>query len=405
MRSLKYIILFVYNIALFTKEEGQMIARRGDRIPPFIVMEVLEKALQMGREGHDIVHMEVGEPDFDTPRCVKEAAYRALLSGDTHYTHSLGLHELREAISDHYAEKYNVTVDPGRIVVTSGSSPAMLLLFAALLDPGDEVILSDPCYACYPNIVEFVDGRPIEVPVFEEDAFQYRPRDIESRLGNSTKAIIINSPSNPTGNLLEPEVMEEIAGLAGRGLYVVSDEIYHGLVYERVEHSILEFTDRAFVINGFSKLYAMTGWRLGYLIAPEEFVRPIQKMQQNLFISANAFVQRAGISALTEAGEEVATMVRTYDDRRRFLLPRLREIGFGVAVEPHGAFYILANAKRFTDDSYSFAMELLEKARVAVTPGIDFGNGGEGYIRFSYANHLDNLAEGMRRLEAYLAGR
>ncbi|RJP32232.1 MAG: pyridoxal phosphate-dependent aminotransferase [Actinobacteria bacterium] len=379
-----------------------MIARRGDRIPPFIVMEILEKALQMGREGHDVIHMEVGEPDFDTPRCVKEAAYRAMLEGETHYTHSLGLHELREAISHHYSGKYNVEIDPGRIIVTSGSSPAMLLLFAALLDPGDEVILSDPCYACYPNIVEFVDGQPIEVPVFEEDAFQYRPRDIERCLGPRTRAIMINSPSNPTGNLLEPEVMEEIAALTGYGQYVVSDEIYHGLVYESVEHSILEFTDRAFVLGGFSKLYAMTGWRLGYLIAPEEFVRPIQKMQQNLFISANAFVQRAGISALSEAGEEVAAMVRTYDERRRFLLPRLREVGFGVAVEPHGAFYILANARRFTDDSYAFAMELLEKACVAVTPGIDFGNGGEGYIRFSYANHLDNLAEGMRRLEKYL---
>ncbi len=382
-----------------------MIARRGDRIPPFIVMEVLEKALQMGREGHDIIHMEVGEPDFDTPLCVKEAAYRAMLAGETHYTHSLGLHELREAISLHYREKYNVEVDPGRIIVTNGSSPALLLLFAALLDPGDEVILSDPCYACYPNIVEFVDGQPVEVPVFEEDAFQYRPRDIERRLGARSKSIIINSPSNPTGNLLEPEVMEEIAAMTDRGLYVVSDEIYHGLVYESMEHSILEFTDRAFVINGFSKLYAMTGWRLGYIIAPAEFVRPIQKIQQNLFISANAFVQRAGIAALSEAGEEVAAMVRTYDERRRFMLPRLREIGFGVTAEPHGAFYILANAKRFTGDSYSFAMELLEKASVAVTPGVDFGNGGEGYIRFSYANHLDNLAEGMRRLEEYLTSR
>jgi len=382
-----------------------MIARRGDRIPPFIVMEVLEKALQMGREGHDIIHMEVGEPDFDTPRCVKEAAYRAMLEGETHYTHSLGLLELREAISRHYLDKYHVEVDPDRIIVTNGSSPAMLLLFAALLDPADEVILSNPCYACYPNIVEFVDGQPIEVPVFEEDAFQYRPRDIEACLGPRTKAIIINSPSNPTGNLLEPEVMEEIAALSRRGLYVVSDEIYHGLVYESVEHSVLEFTDHAFVLSGFSKLYAMTGWRLGYLITPEEFVRPIQKMQQNLFISANAFVQRAGISALTEAGEEVAAMVRIYDERRRFLLPRLRDIGFGVAVEPHGAFYILANARRFTDDSYSFALELLENAHVAVTPGIDFGSGGEGYIRFSYANHLDDLAEGARRLEDYLATR
>jgi (5-formylfuran-3-yl)methyl phosphate transaminase len=382
-----------------------MIARRGDRIPPFIVMEVLEKAIQMGREGHDIVHMEVGEPDFDTPRCVKEAAYRAMLEGETHYTHSLGLHELRDAISRHYADKYNVEVDPDRVIVTSGSSPAMLLLFAALLDPGDEVILSDPCYACYPNIVEFVDGKPVEVPVFEEDGFSYRPREIEKNLSPRSRAIIINSPSNPTGNLLEPEVMREIAALSRRGLYVVSDEIYHGLVYESREHSILEFTDHAFVLGGFSKLYAMTGWRLGYLIAPEEYVRPIQKMQQNLFISANSFVQWGGVAALTEAGEEVAAMVRTYDERRRFLLPRLREVGFGVAVEPHGAFYILANARHFTDDSYSFALELLERAHVAVTPGIDFGKGGEGYIRFSYANHIDNLAEGMRRLGDYLGSR
>lgn len=380
-----------------------MIAARGERIPPFIVMEILERALQMGREGHDVIHMEVGEPDFDTPRCVKEAAYQAMLDGMTHYTHSLGLHELREAISSHYYERYNVEVDPDRVIVTSGSSPAMLLLFAALLDPGDEVILSNPCYACYPNIVDFVDGRPVEVPVYEEDGFQYRPRDIERRLGKRTKAVIINSPSNPTGNLLEPEVMEEIALLAGGGPYVVSDEIYHGLVYERKEHSILEFTEHAFVINGFSKLYAMTGWRLGYLIAPEKFVRPVQKMQQNLFISANAFVQKAGVAALTSCGEEVADMVRTYDQRRRFMLPRLREIGFGVAVEPHGAFYILANARDFTDDSYAFAMELLERAKVATTPGIDFGSGAEGYIRFSYANHLENLVEGMRRLEEYLA--
>jgi aspartate/methionine/tyrosine aminotransferase len=381
-----------------------MIAKRGDRIPPFIVMEVLERALQMGREGHDVIHMEVGEPDFDTPLCIKEAAYRAMLEGMTHYTHSLGLHELREAISRHYFEKYNVEVDPGRIIVTNGSSPAMLLLFAALLDTADEVILSNPCYACYPNVVEFVDGKPVEVPVYEEDGFQYRPRDIEKRMGKRTKAIIINSPSNPTGNLLEPEVMVEIASLARRGMYVVSDEIYHGLVYERKEHSILEFTDHAFVINGFSKLYAMTGWRLGYLIAPEEFVRPIQKMQQNLFISANAFVQKAGISALTEAAEEVEAMVRTYDERRRFLLPRLRDIGLGVAVEPHGAFYVLANARKFTSDSYTFALEILENTHVAVTPGIDFGSGAEGYIRFSYANHLDNLEEGIRRLGEYLGG-
>ncbi|OFW57629.1 MAG: aspartate aminotransferase [Candidatus Solincola sediminis] len=382
-----------------------MIANRGKSISPFIVMEVMEKAFAMEREGHDISHMEVGEPDFDTPQCIKDAAHRAMLEGRTHYTDSRGVLELREAISRHYFDKYNVEVDPERIIITNGSSPAMLLLFAALLDPGQEVILSNPCYACYPNIIEFVEGKPVEVPVFEEDGFQYRAEEIKGRLGPKVKGILINSPSNPTGNLLEPEVMQEIAAMGKPGRYIVSDEIYHGLVYERKEHSILEFTDNAFVINGFSKLYAMTGWRLGYLIAPEQFVRPIQKMMQNLFISANSFVQWAGIAALQEAGEEVAAMVRTYDERRRFLLPRLNEIGLKVAVEPHGAFYILANAKRFTDDSYNFAMELLEKARVATAPGIDFGTGAEGYIRFSYANHLENLAEGTRRLQDYLVSR
>ncbi|MEJ5187257.1 MAG: pyridoxal phosphate-dependent aminotransferase [Candidatus Geothermincolales bacterium] len=382
-----------------------MIARRGKDIPPFLVMEVLEKALRMEREGREIIHMEVGEPDFDTPACVKEAAREALERGMTHYTDSRGLPELREAISRHYREKYGIEVDPDRIIVTSGSSPALLLVFASLLDPGDEVIVSDPGYPCYPNMVDFVDGKPVPVPVYEEYGFQYRPRDIAGRITGRTKAVVINSPSNPTGNLLGPKVMEEIAEMGRDRYYVVSDEIYHGLVYEGKEHTILEFTDRAFVVNGFSKLYAMTGWRLGYLIAPPEFVRPIQKLQQNLFISANAFVQWAGIAALTGCRDEVAHMVRTYDERRRFLLPRLRELGFGVAVEPQGAFYILANARRFSVDSYSFAMELLEEAGVAVTPGIDFGKNGEGYIRFSYANHLDNLARGVERLGEYLSRR
>ncbi len=379
-----------------------MISYRAKNIPPFMVMEILEKAIAMERCGKEIVHMEVGEPDFDTPTCIKEAAAKALAQGETHYTHSMGILELREAISRHYREKYGVEVDPERVVVTNGTSPALMLIFASLLDPGDEVILSNPGYACYPNIVEFVEGKPVEVLVHEEDGFQYHYQDIEPLLSTRTKAILINSPSNPTGNLLKDQAMREISSLAQKGMYIVSDEIYHGLVYQGKEHSILEYTDHAFVINGFSKLYAMTGWRLGYLIAPEEFVRPIQKMQQNLFISANSFVQRAGIAALTQAGGEVSEMVRTYDQRRRFLIPRLREIGFRIAVEPEGAFYILAGAQHFSRDSYAFALELLENACVAVTPGIDFGSGGEGYIRFSYTRDLDHLKEGVERLSRYL---
>jgi aspartate/methionine/tyrosine aminotransferase len=378
-----------------------MVAKRTAEISSFIVMDVLEKACAMEARGVDIIHLEVGEPDFDTPACIRSAACRAMDEGHTHYCHSLGLPALREAISDYYRRTYGVGVDPDHVVITPGTSPAMFLLFASLLDPGDEVIISDPHYACYPNFIKFVQGQVVTVPVFEEDGFQYRPESIHDKLTERTRAIFINSPSNPTGNLLSAERMEAISKL---GPAIVSDEIYHGLVYEGRERSILEFTDRAFVLNGFSKLFAMTGFRLGYLIAPEEYIRPIQKMVQNFFISANPMVQMAGITALTDPAAEAdkARMKTIYDERRRFMLRRLRELGFGITVEPTGAFYVFANARHISEDSYRLAFDILEKARVGVTPGIDFGAHGEGYLRFSYANSLDNIAEGMDRLERYL---
>jgi (5-formylfuran-3-yl)methyl phosphate transaminase len=381
---------------------GQTISKRTREIKPFIVMDVLEKAHSMERRGTDIVHLEVGEPDFDTPACVKKAAIHALEAGHTHYTHSLGLVELREAICSHYEQRYNVVVEPDQVVVTSGTSPAMFMLFAALIEPGDGVIISDPHYACYPNFIRFVGGQPVTVPVHEDDGFQYRPEMIQAKMDAKTRAIFVNSPSNPTGNLLSPERMKAIADLAP---YIVSDEIYHGLVYEGQEHSILEYTDRAFVLNGFSKAYAMTGWRLGYLIAPKPFIRAIQKVQQNFFISANAITQWAGIAALKEAGPDVAQMRTTYDQRRRFMIRRLKEMGFGITVEPTGAFYVFANAKRFSNDSYRLAFDILEKAHVGVTPGVDFGANGEGYLRFSYANAIEHIAEGMDRIERYLKGK
>jgi aspartate/methionine/tyrosine aminotransferase len=365
-------------------------------------MDVLEKAHEMERSGVDIVHLEVGEPDFDTPPCVKAAACKALENGHTHYTHSLGMIELREAICRYYADAYGVSVDPGRVVVGSGTSPVMFVLFSALLEDGDEVIISDPHYACYPNFITFMKGVPITVPVYEADGFQFRPEEIERRISARTRGVFINSPSNPTGNLLSAERMEQIAALSP---HVISDEIYHGLVYEGKEHSILEFTDDAFVLNGFSKLYAMTGLRLGYLIAPQRFIRPIQKVMQNFFISANAMVQVAGIAALTEAGPDVARMKETYNQRRIYMVRRLKELGFGITVEPTGAFYVFANAKHLSNDSYRLAFDILEKAHVGVTPGIDFGQNGEGYLRFSYANSMENIEEGMNRLERYLSKR
>jgi len=376
-----------------------MIAKRAEEIKPFIVMDVLERAHAMEHEGINIIHLEVGEPDFDTPQCVKDAACKALKEGHTHYTHSLGNLKLREAICRHYFKAYSVSVHPDQIVIASGTSPAMFLIFAALLEKGDQVIISDPHYACYPNFIRFVQGVPVMVPVYEEDGFQYRPEAIEEKITKKTKAIFINSPSNPTGNLLSESRMRAIAEFSP---HIISDEIYHGLVYEGKEHSILEFTDNAFVLNGFSKLYAMTGLRLGYLIAPKPFVRPIQKIQQNFFISANSVVQIAAITALEEAGEDVACMRNIYNERRQYMVKRLREIGFGITVEPTGAFYVFANAKHISPDSYKLAFDILEKAHVGVTPGIDFGDNGEGYLRFSYANSLENIVEGLDRIEHYL---
>jgi aspartate/methionine/tyrosine aminotransferase len=381
-----------------------MISKRTEEMTSFIVMDVLERAQEIEREGARIIHLEVGEPDFDTPGCVKEAACKALENGFTHYTHSLGLFELREAICEYYHKHYQVSVDPDQVIVTSGSSPAIFMVFAALLERQDEVIISDPHYACYPNFIKFVDGKPVTIPVYEEDGFQYRPEVIRENITSQTKAIFINSPSNPTGNLLSADRMQQIAELTQceQCPYIVSDEIYHGLVYKGRAHSILEFSDHAFVLNGFSKQFAMTGLRLGYVIAPRPFVRPMQKIHQNFFISANAMVQQAGIAALQNAGDDVARMQEIYNQRRKFMIRRLKELDFGITVEPTGAFYVFANAKKFSNDSYKFAFDILEKAHVGVAPGIDFGSNGEGYLRFCYANSMENIEEGMARLENYL---
>ena len=375
-----------------------MVTKKSLRIPPFIVMEVMEKAAAMEREGEDIIHLEVGEPDFDTPECVKEAAIRAIQEGKTHYTHSLGLLELREAIAEHYHKQYEVEVNPDQILVTSGTSPAMLLLFMSLLEPGEEIILPNPYYACYPNFIRMVEGNPVFVKVYEEEGFQYRLQEISSLIGARTRGIFLNSPANPTGNLTPPDRMKAIADL---GKTVVSDEIYHGLVYEGKEHSILEFTGNAMVINGFSKLYAMTGWRLGYLIVPPEFIRPLQKMHQNFFISANAFVQWAGIAALKKAEADVHRMKSLYNARRKFMIGKLKELGLGITVEPTGAFYVLANARSYSMNSFELAFDILQKAKVGCTPGIDFGSNAEGYLRFSYANSIENIEEAMKRLAGY----
>lgn len=378
------------------------VSRRSQEIKSFIVMDVLERAHELERQGRGIIHLEVGEPDFPTPPSISNAAIEAIKREKTHYTHSLGLLELREAVCEHYFNKYSVKLSPERIVITSGTSPALFMIYSALLEKGDEIILSNPHYPCYPNFALFLDAVPSFVNVYEEDGFQYRTSEISKKISAKTKAILVNSPSNPTGNLLSPDKMGIIANM---GPYIISDEIYHGLVYGEKEHSILEFTDNAFVVNGFSKLHAMTGWRLGYMIAPVEFIRPIQKMQQNFYISAGSVAQWAGVAALTKADEDIEKMRSVYNERRLYMIDRLKKMGFGLTVEPGGAFYVFVNAEHISKNSYDLSFEILEKAGVGVTPGIDFGKNGEGYLRFSYANSIENIAEGLNRIERFLEKR
>ncbi|MCQ2973905.1 MAG: pyridoxal phosphate-dependent aminotransferase [Bacteroidales bacterium] len=370
-----------------------------DKMSPFIVMEVLERAQELQRQGVDIIHMEVGEPDFDVPKCVKLSINEAVNNGKTHYTHSLGDFVLRSKIAGLYKNEYNVDFLPDNVVVTSGSSTAILLVLQLLCNPNDEVIIFNPGYSCYKNFILSVNAIPVEVNLNPDDGFKININDIKAKISEKTRAIFINSPSNPFGTLIDENTMKQIASL---NIPIISDEIYHGLVYKDIAHSILEYTDNAFVINGFSKRYAMTGLRLGYLISPIKFMRKLQIMQQNLFICAPSISQFAGISAIENSQSDVDYMKKLYNERRVYLINRLRDLGFKILVEPQAAFYIFVDARMYASDTYKFAFDILENAHVGVTPGIDFGSQGQGFLRFSYANSLENIVEATNRIEKYL---
>ena len=381
-----------------------MTARRVAEIEPFLAVEIAELAFELERAGVDVVHLEFGEPDFEAPPVVADAVMRAIKDGRTKYASSLGILPLREAVVDHYAATYGVRISPAQVLVTPGTSPAMMLLFGHLLDPGDEVVVGDPYYACYPNFIRYAEGRPVTVPTTEAAGFALHATAVRERLSPRTRAVLINSPANPTGAVMTAEAMTEIGEVAAHaGAFVVSDEIYHGLVYEGRARSILEFTERAFVLNGFSKAFAMTGWRLGYVIGPAEDIRAMQKVFGNFFISTNEFVQWAGVAALRDAAEETRRFRAVFAERRRVMVDGLRRVGLGVGFEPAGAFYVLANARAYTQDSTRFARTLLEEANVAVTPGAAFGPGAEGYLRFSYAASIERIEEGLRRVERFLS--
>ena len=372
---------------------------RTEVITPFLVMDILDRAKEMEEKGADIVHLEVGEPDFDSPCLARDAAKKAIDEGLTRYAPSLGLPQLRRAIAGNYKRRYGIDLSPDRVILTSGSSPALQMVFASLLNPGDEVIMTDPHYACYANFVRFFGGVPVFVPTYEADNFRFSPVDIENRISEKTRAILINSPANPTGTVIPSADLDAISRL---GVTIVSDEIYEGLVYEGADHSILEYSEKAFVINGFSKRYAMTGWRLGYVIVPEEYILPLRKLVQNFFISAPTLSQWAGLAAIEGPDDDLLAMRDEFRKRRDFLVEGLEQIGLKVGSRPEGAFYLMVNVKRYSTDSLSFCGDLLEKAFVAATPGIDFGDGGEGFIRLSYATSMERIEEGLKRIDHYL---
>ncbi len=382
---------------------NQKPSHKSQNITSFIVMDILEAAKKLEAKGRDVVHFEVGEPDFETPRVAREAGIKAIREGKTRYTHSQGTIELREAICDHYKKEYRVKVEPERVIVTNGSSAALFIAFAALLNSGDEVVMANPHYACYPNYVNFLGGKPVYVMLSEKEGFQLPVARVKRKITKRTKAVLINSPSNPTGVVLKSDVMKKIAALGETfGKIIVSDEIYHGLTYGIKARSILEYTDDAMVVNGFSKRFAMTGWRVGYVIAPQKLVRPMQKVQQNFHISAAHMAQEAALAALTKGKKDAERMRKEFDKRRKVMLEGLRKIGFKVKAAPHGAFYFLVSCAFLDKNSLRLAMRILEEANVAVTPGVDFGSGGEGFLRFTYATSLPRIREGLKRLGKFI---
>jgi len=364
-------------------------------------MDILEAAFEMERRGQNIVHLEVGEPDFAPPPPVEEAMARALRDGKTHYTHSLGIPELREAVAARYRDKYGVEVSPERVCVTTGTSAGFLLVFGALLDPGDVAAMSDPGYPCYPNFARFVGASPQAIPIEEADGFQLTPEVISSQNLSGVKMFIVSSPANPTGTLTGKDTYKWILE---RGYSLVSDEIYHDLMYtgER-EFSGLEISDDVIVVDGFSKRFAMTGLRLGWVVVPPSLVRAMNRLSQNLYISAPTLSQWGGVAALTQGKEHVERMRLEYGRRQRLLMDGLKSLGFKVGFEPQGAFYIFADISSFSPDSFDFCRKMLAEARVAATPGIDFGrNKTSRYVRFSYTQTVERLEEGLARLRAWL---
>lgn len=374
-------------------------------IQPFYVMDILAQARAQEAAGRSIIHMEIGEPDAPTSEPIIQAGIAALRAGHTHYTPALGLPALRAAIAAYYASRYGVTIDPARVVVTSGSSGALLLAMGVLLNPGDQVLLADPGYPCNRHFVRFVEGEAINVPVTARTRFQLDAEHIAEHWSEHTRAALVASPANPTGMLLSQTELQALhCAVAQRGGTLIVDEIYHGLTYGCDAGTALAVSDDIFVINSFSKYFGMTGWRLGWMIAPEAYVPALDRLAQNLFLAAPTPAQHAALAAFAPETIAILEARRTeFMQRRDFLLPALRQLGFDLPLVPEGAFYLYAGCGAFTQDSRQFANAILEQAGVAITPGLDFGNfEPETHVRFAYTTALPKLEQGVERLARFL---
>ncbi|WP_347266377.1 aminotransferase class I/II-fold pyridoxal phosphate-dependent enzyme [Paracoccus sp. (in: a-proteobacteria)] len=375
-------------------------SRRG-QVDPFIVMDVMEAARRAEAAGRHIIHMEVGQPSTPAPEGARRAL-AAALDQPLGYTVALGLPELRRGIAGLYRRWYGVDLDPARVVVTPGSSGAFLLAFSALFDAGDRVALGEPGYPSYRQILRAMSLEPVGIQTRIEDRYQPRPADIPA----DVQGLILASPGNPSGTVLR---RDELAALSARAaelrVNLISDEIYHGLDYGAGFHSALEVTDEVFVINSFSKYFSMTGWRIGWMVVPEDQIRTVERIAQNMFICPPHASQVAALAALDCSAEADANLA-VYAQNRKLMLERLPQIGFHRIAPPEGAFYIYADVSDLTDDSLKFCAEILEKAGVAVTPGLDFDpRRGARTLRFSYARSSADIAEGLERLAAFMAAR
>ena len=381
------------------------IAKRMGDIQPFHVMALLAEARKLEAQGRNLVHMEIGEPDFDTPELVTRAAIEALEQGHTHYSPAAGLVELRTAISQFYKRCYQVDVDPRRIVVTIGGSGALQLALSVMVNPGEKVLMPDPSYPCNKHFVRLVEGVTVNIPVDAASNYQLTAELCQRHWDEQVKAVMIASPSNPTGTLINDEELKAIISLCkARGGHLIMDEIYHNLVYGEQPQTALTYSNDVFVINSFSKYFGMTGWRIGWLVVPEHFISDVEKLAQNMFLCAATPAQHAAIAAFS--AENIKTLEARrleYQQRRDYLVPELIKLGFSIPAQPQGAFYIYAGCEKFTQDSYQWCYKLLNEAGVVITPGIDFGqNNANTHVRFAYTTSLDNLKEGIARLKKYL---